>query len=560
MSSFKKDPASLHRDPLLRDVPVRDGCKFLDPVFLYGKVGHGGMGTVYWGRHPDLGIDVAVKCLKPEFAALHQHSVPRFQREAHLAAKLSHQNLVRIFELKSKHGISYSVLELVDGEDARKRVERKGPLEESEAAKLMLGVSRGLSTAHRRQEVIVHRDIKPENILISTRGEVKLADLGLAKAVRRASIASFETDGVVGTPRYMAPEQWDASVTPTPKTDVWAMGATLFFLLSGQHAMQGETTEQVYAEIKNCKFIDVGRARHDLSNQMIALVAKCTQLDPSRRYIDAADLARDLQQIVKDHRTPTKRRRTIRGAKVNLRWALVAASFGALGLIAAWGTRSSIRVPTGWRAEGGAKGTSGWARTIRHPDTGIVMRLIEPGAFIMGSQPNEPGRDPDETPHYVEISRPYYMAEQLTTRAQYHIAGDENFEGGELPIGNLTWREAFKFCKDLRVQLPTEAQWEFAARSGAATSYWWGDDHSDEFAASPNRYGIRDVSSGLWEWCFDGYEAEYGNAAARDPVHSPIGLSGVLRGGQDARLADRRPEPLSARSPEFGFRVALVPE
>ena len=126
-------PTPLADDPFLRDVPSVDGWKVLAPAVLYAKIGQGGMGCVYRGRHLELEIDVAIKCLKPSLVAEDEQFEARFRREARLAAELTHENLVRLYELRRAHGLSYLILEFIDGETARDRVGRKGPLGEEEA-------------------------------------------------------------------------------------------------------------------------------------------------------------------------------------------------------------------------------------------------------------------------------------------------------------------------------------------------------------------------------------------------------------------------------------------
>jgi|GEM_PF-6729417 len=290
-------PSDLANDPLLRDVPDVDGWKVLDPAILFAKIGQGGMGAVYRGRHVELEIDVAVKCLKPSLVAEDAQFEARFRREARLAAELTHENLVRLYELRRSHGLSYLILEFVDGETARDRVVRKGPLGEQEACGILLGVARGLAKAHRHREVIVHRDIKPENILISKTGEVKVADLGIAKAMESDG-GTLSTQGFLGTPAYTAPEQWEDSSLVGPATDVWAAGVTLYFLLTGRTAVRTGTVHQISYEICNRAFPDVRALRSDVSADVLRILTRCTQRDPKARYADAADLARDLEAFL----------------------------------------------------------------------------------------------------------------------------------------------------------------------------------------------------------------------------------------------------------------------
>jgi serine/threonine protein kinase len=199
----------LLNDPLLRSAPVVEGFKVLDPAVLYAKVGSGGMGAVYRGRHFTLDLDVAVKCLKPSLVDEDPDFVKRFEREARLAASIAHQNVVRVMDVQQRNGVHYLVMEFVRGETAAERVKRKGPLSEREALAILLGATAGLAETHARG--IVHRDIKPDNVLVSLEGRVELADLGLARssgAVDGRSM-SMPQSRIMGTPhRQQAAPGW----------------------------------------------------------------------------------------------------------------------------------------------------------------------------------------------------------------------------------------------------------------------------------------------------------------------------------------------------------------
>lgn len=295
----RKELQDLLDDPLLRDAPIVEGFKVLDPAVLYAKIGRGGMGAVYRGRHFKLDLDVAVKCLKPALVAEDADFVKRFEREARLAASIAHQNVVRVMDVHEKNGIHYLVMEFVRGETAAERVERKGPLAEKEALAILFGATAGLAEAHAAG--IVHRDIKPSNIMVSVEGRVKLADLGLAKssaAVDGRSV-SMLTSAIMGTPQYMPPEQWDTTDV-TAAADVWALGATLWYLLAGHEGIAGGSPLQIAKRIQDHDFPTLRAERPDVRKEVHELIERCVRRDPKDRFPDAKALLRALRKLVEN--------------------------------------------------------------------------------------------------------------------------------------------------------------------------------------------------------------------------------------------------------------------
>ncbi len=285
------------KDPFLREVPELDGFKILDPCVLYARIGKGGMGAVYRGRHVKFDMDVGVKCLLPHLAQGSEQIVLRFEREAQLAARLNHPNLVRVFDVDHRHGVHYLVMEYVRGETARERVGRKGQLNIGEAVTIALQASKGLAAAHTRG--IVHRDIKPDNILISREGEVKLADLGLGNTREAGGSGLTVSDVTMGTPRYMPPEQWDGLNKVGPPGDVWAMGATLYFLLAGGDAYEGDSMTSVMKKVCSAPFPLISDVRKDIPQSVIDIINKSTASDAEDRYPEAQDLVEALEGVVK---------------------------------------------------------------------------------------------------------------------------------------------------------------------------------------------------------------------------------------------------------------------
>ena len=286
-------------DSLLKGAPVVDGYKVLEPCVLYEKLGAGGMGAVYRGRHLNLDIDVAVKCLKASLADEDEQFVSRFQREAKIAAQISDANLIRVFDVAYRHGVHYLVMEFVEGETVRERVRRKGRLGVDEAVTIAFCAARGLAVAHARG--IVHRDIKPDNIMVSRTGEVKVADLGLARGMDRGD-ALTKSHMILGTPAYMPPEQWQGTHKVGPAGDVFALGATLWFALAGHDALRGESTTDIMRKVVLEPFPDLRDFVPDLPPAILEIIDRCTRREAADRPADAGAL-RDLLEPHVPHQT-----------------------------------------------------------------------------------------------------------------------------------------------------------------------------------------------------------------------------------------------------------------
>lgn len=285
----------LRSDALLSKTTEVKGYKILPPCVLYARIGVGGMGAVYRGHHLNLDIEVAVKCLKPGLVEDDPTFVDRFKREGRSAAKINHQNVIRVFDVSEHLGLHYLIMEFVAGETARQRVERKGALDVAEALQIVYESSLGLGEAHRMG--IIHRDVKPDNLLISSRGQVKVADLGLAKPAVSSGQSMLSMAGqVMGTPPYMPPEQWGDG-TVTSASDVWAMGAVLYYLLTAREAMSGESIAAIMSKIVLQEFPDVRTLRPDVPDGVVQVLKKATSKAPGDRYLDAYALADAIGQL-----------------------------------------------------------------------------------------------------------------------------------------------------------------------------------------------------------------------------------------------------------------------
>ncbi len=267
----------------------------LGPYDLLEELGHGGMGVVYRARHMHLGTIRVVKVLiAGEHASV--ESIMRFQREAAAVARMGkHPNIVSVHDLGEERGIAWYAMEFVEGKALRDRLKEKeyGP---EDAARLMEKVARALHYAHGHG--IVHRDVKPENIVVGENGEPQVMDFGLARDVESHAKLSV-VGAAMGTPNYMAPEQVEGKHQECDaRTDVYAVGATLYEVLTGAFAHPGHAVAQVFEHIRRGDIVPPRRLRPAAPWELEAICMKCLQRDPAQRYQDAQELADDLARYV----------------------------------------------------------------------------------------------------------------------------------------------------------------------------------------------------------------------------------------------------------------------
>ena len=211
---------------------------------IIGRIGRGGMGTVFKARQTSVDRVVALKVLSPRLAK-NEGFVQRFLREARSAARLNHPHIVQAIDAGFADGYYYFAMEYVDGVTVRQLMTREGQVAEVKALRIIAGVARALEHAHKHG--IVHRDIKPENIMINREGVVKLADLGLARSYERPDTLTMHGTAL-GTPYYMSPEQARGEEEIDTRADIYALGATLYDMLTGEFPFDGPTPAVILAK------------------------------------------------------------------------------------------------------------------------------------------------------------------------------------------------------------------------------------------------------------------------------------------------------------------------
>ena len=271
---------------------VQAGTKF-GPYEITGAIGAGGMGEVYRAKDSRLGRDVAIKVLPKSFADDPDRRA-RFEREAQAVAALSHPNVIAIFDTGVFEGQLYVVMELLTGQTLRERLV-SGPMPVRKAVDIAIQIARGLGAAHGKG--IVHRDLKPENIFLLEDGQVKILDFGLARqAVTEAHSGATQTMAmtgagtVMGTVGYMAPEQVRGQAVDA-RADVFAFGAVLYEMVSGQRAFQRDTAADSMTAILTQDPPELVGSRPDLSPALDRIIRHCLEKNANELFQNARNIA-----------------------------------------------------------------------------------------------------------------------------------------------------------------------------------------------------------------------------------------------------------------------------
>ncbi len=267
---------------------VKIGMMIGDRYEILEKIGTGGMSDVYKAKCHKLNRYVAVKVLKQEFSE-NENFVSKFRIEAQAAAGLMHPNIVNVYDVGEENGIYYIVMELVEGITLKKYIERKARLSYKEAVSIAIQVSMGIEAAHNNH--IIHRDIKPQNIIISRDGKVKVTDFGIAKAATSNTI----TSNVMGSVHYTSPEQARGGYSDE-KSDIYSLGITLFEMLTGRVPFNGETTVAIAIKHIQEEMVSPKEFVPEIPGSVEAIVLKCCQKSPDRRYQNMAEVIADLKQ------------------------------------------------------------------------------------------------------------------------------------------------------------------------------------------------------------------------------------------------------------------------
>jgi formylglycine-generating enzyme required for sulfatase activity len=624
------------------------------------KLGGGGMGVVYLAHDPVIDRPLAVKVLRTSLDD--EEMRQRFAREMRSTGSLVHRNIVTVFDAGEQDGLPFIAMEFVEGRTASQIVQKSEPLSLDARLSLIEDLCAGLAHAHARG--IIHRDIKPANLIVGTDGVLRILDFGIARCMD-ASRSSFTT---VGTPGYMSPEQILADKTDH-RSDLFGVGLVMYELLSYTRAFPGTTLPRIMHAVLHDEPKPLHEVAPDTDPALVAIVERALKKNPEERYADAAHMAMDIRSVrlrLLEHAVtspvplvslptvvldgdgpppiptlteapaakplPTPKPSTAalptppptplptETVAKRAAWPMMAGIAAAVLLIVGSGGYLALHRTSG-PANSSAPDTAGARGPQRDPEQRWV--IVAAGEFYMGCVPGDTCAQDEQHRHKVRLSHSFQMLATEVTWGQYRrYAQSHNVHEppppdypvrNDFPVVNVTWDEAVTFCKASGGRLPTEAEWEYAARGGqdgwkrawgngdpmvngrpaanladesyrratgmsdtdvspvlADPSIWIGYDDKFSHAAPvgsflPNGYGIHDMSGNVREWVAD-WEHETWDDYTRfhelDPVGPPTGKRRGVRGDaywfrpKWSRLSLRAFVEPDRRENDLGFRCA----
>ena len=431
------------------------------------------MGVVYKARNRKMNRLVAIKVLPP-LKPQDPGAVARFEREMKAVARLTNPHIVAAYDADEADGKHFLVMEYIDGLDLKSLVKAQGPLPVDRAVDYILQAARGLHHAH--EQGIIHRDIKPANLMLDQNGVVKVLDLGLARiesgGANQADLT--ETGVLMGTVDYLAPEQAASTKDSDRRADVYSLGCTLYYLLTGGPLYEGGTILQKVLAHREKPIPSVRGVCPECPALLEQVFAKRAAKRPEQRHQTMAEVIADLQKVLAPLENPTlaaasavpkaeAKKQAGRRWRLGKRWALAAAvAIVLVGVCAVLLPPLSNRLRTG---EGAVEKKDPESKDAPVPLTrgaragqewdGNALKMTfcwcPPGNFLMGSPPTEPGRAEFESPQVkVVLTRGFWMGKFEVTQDEWErVMGTKpsRFHGAKtLPVENITWGQAVKFA------------------------------------------------------------------------------------------------------------------
>jgi formylglycine-generating enzyme required for sulfatase activity/predicted Ser/Thr protein kinase len=482
------------------------------------KLGEGGMGVVYLCNDTWLKREVAIKTLKPpegEATQEWREAVQRLIREAQAAASLKHPRIVAVYDVIPDGSSPSIIMEYVRGRTLAEAARLGAPAELSFALRALTECAGALDYAHSRGRV--HRDFKPLNVMLDDAGCAIIMDFGIAKLLD--SQTDLTHGNIIGTWQYMSPEQMNAAPVDA-RSDQYSLAVVAYQLLTGCRAFEAETLAALCSMVLFEEPPTASARNLGLPKAVDAVLTKALAKKAAERYGSCTEFVTTLEATLRPLAAGAAKPNQDTGLTVTIPAVIAKAGHSA----------GDVRV---------------------NEIDGQRYRWIPPGSFQMGCSPGDADCNENEKPaHEVTISRGFWMGETPVTVGAYRryaqareqpmpSKGDDS-----LPVVSLTWDDAASYCNWAGGRLPTEAEWEYAARAGTTgprygnldDTVWHrgnsGGGRKPVGEKQPNAFGLFDTLGNVWEWTADWYEEKYYKAGEKqDPQGPPKGTTRTLRGG-----------------------------
>ncbi len=549
------------------------------------QLGEGGMAVVYKAYDTHLENEVAIKIIRT--GSLTPDSLPRiqkrFQIEAKKMASMTHPNIVNVMDYGEHEGAPYLVMPYLPGGTLKEML--GDPLSVDEAANILLPIADALSYAH--AEGLIHRDIKPSNILITKTGQPMLSDFGVTKVLESEETLDLTMTGMgVGTPEYMAPEQGEGR-SFDHRVDIYALGIVLYEMVTGRKPFTADTPMAVIVKQMRDPLPKPTMLNPNLPEETERVLFKALAKDPNDRYADMSAFSAALENLPRTESKHTKQkparivpekeyapkeklaRKKTDKKPFDTRWLIGAMGAFGLGLIifagiklfsggekpkqAATETENAVETPTP---------ALGIDSSMLSEKDGMTLVYVPEGEFEMGSEDGESNESPAHTV-YLDA---FWIDQTEVTNAQYgacvqsgscgqpaYTSHFDNSNYDDHPVVYMNWGDAQDYCEWAGRRLPTEAEWEKAARGDDGRTYPWGENifcsqanywdcGYGEFSptspvgfygtAGASPYGAYDMAGNAWEWVADWYSDDYYQGSpSNNPTGPENGSYRVLRGG-----------------------------
>ncbi len=639
-------------------------------------LGQGGMATVYRAYDTRLECEVAVKFIRMERLTREEteKALKRFEREAKELARLTHPNIVKVTDFGKYKGTPYLVMEYLPGGTLKQFGGKPMPYEQ--AARLLAPVARALDAAHKKN--LIHRDIKPGNILLTEEGQPMVSDFGIAKILDlEGGNTLTSTNVAIGTPEYMAPEQWLNQVSA--QSDIYSLGIVFYELVTGQRPYTADTPAAVFLKQANDPLPRPRSFVPGLPEEVEKVLYKALAKVPEERYLSMGEFAAAVEELGIPGKIPppdetafsltspppvqenpageetrpgapvssipqvpvTQLEEKIpaepplpqasiahistpgRPPRAGWKRALVALTFVLVGLAALAGlavvgirqVQKGIGPPAFLRATETPVTTyliapldTSTPASSPIPELGIgssqtslkdvmTMMYVPAGEFLMGSSQDDSQAADDEKPQHTVFLDPFWIDKFEVTNWQYqqcvkasactppsssasltHTNYYKSTLYSDYPVINVGWSQAQDYCRWAGRRLPSEAEWEKAARGTDGRIYPWGEGidcstanfwmcvgdttKAGSYPGGASPYGAMDMAGNALEWVYDWYsETYYQQSPDRNPFGPASGATLVLRGGsygsnnKDTRSAARLKDQPAGRN-DTGFRCA----